>query len=256
MRKRQSALVMAVVLVAGYVSLAAGAPRASTAAARTVTGSAPASVALAWNGLWRRQGDRATPEPERILPFLNATQRGAFSAAIAAHSFHVPWSFCEPAAVPGMMTDAPPTGFEFFFKPDRVTVLTSTGEYRHIYTDGRAHPNKDLLFPSYYGHSIGHWEGDSLVVDTVALRDDNHIVMGLPAPNMHVVERIRLTGAGRLENQVTITGPSFLQRPFVQTYRYVDAKADPPEAICVPSSNFNNGEEFNLTPPPAASGQP
>jgi hypothetical protein len=78
---------------------------------------------------------------------------------------------------------------------------------QHIYTDGRKHPED--LTPTYMGHSIGHWEGDTLVVDTVGF-NDRGTVGGVPHPRsekLHVTERYRRPDFGHLEIEFTIDDP-------------------------------------------------
>jgi hypothetical protein len=74
---------------------------------------------------------------------------------------------------------------------------------RYIYTDGRQHPAD--LQPSYNGHSVGHWEGDTLVVDTVGLNGKNWLDrLGHPeSSEMHIVEHIRRVDAKNLEIDLT-----------------------------------------------------
>src|SRR5215471_9199938 len=73
---------------------------------------------------------------------------------------------CLPEAMPSWML-VTHNAMEFLFTPGRVTMLGESdgNRLRRIYTDGRPHP--DDPDPSFHGHSIGHWEGDALVVDTV-----------------------------------------------------------------------------------------
>ena len=113
---------------------------------------------------------------------------------------------------------------------------------RHIYMDGRGHPS-DLL-PTWLGHSIGHWEGNVLVIDTVGLNGrarplNAYAANGvsstqqsladprLPASDqMHVVERIRLVDGGRLlEVVTTITDPKYYTRPVTNT-GYLERRPD------------------------------
>jgi len=104
---------------------------------------------------------------------------------------------------------------------------------RRIYMDGRAHP-KDLDL-TWEGHSVGHWEGDTLVVDTIGVngkaRPLNGYVAGtvyatpgdhaprLPiSEQMHMVERIRLVGnGGYLEDRITVTDPKTYTGSFSKT---------------------------------------
>jgi len=102
---------------------------------------------------------------------------------------------------------------------------------RRIYMDGRGHPSD--LDPTWLGHSIGHWEGDVLVIDTVRLNGRARPLNGyaanavsstnesvkdprLPSSDqMHIVERLRLVGDGNLlEVAMTITDPKTYVRPF------------------------------------------
>jgi hypothetical protein len=79
--------------------------------------------------------------------------------------------------------------------------------FRIIYMDGRQHP-KDLE-PSYYGHSVGHWEGDTLVVDAVGFNEKFWLSRdGLPhTDKLHLIERFTRTDANTLKYEVTIDDP-------------------------------------------------
>ena len=86
--------------------------------------------------------------------------------------------------------------------------------YRQIFMDGRKHP--DDLEPTWYGHSVGHWEGDTLVVETVGFNDKFWFdFQGHPhTTQLKTVERYTRTSMGKLENIVTITDPGAYQKPF------------------------------------------
>src|SRR5580698_4532076 len=71
---------------------------------------------------------------------------------------------CLPNGTPHNME---PVSHEYLFTPGRVTILLENSEARRIWTDGRKHVPDELSNPSFSGDSIGHWEGDTLVVDTV-----------------------------------------------------------------------------------------
>jgi hypothetical protein len=87
--------------------------------------------------------------------------------------------------------------------------------YRQIYLDGRGHP-KDL-FPTWTGHSIGHWDGDTLVVDTVGFNDKFWLSpAGEPhTEKMHLTERYRRPDLGHLEIEFTIEDPDTFVKPWV-----------------------------------------
>jgi hypothetical protein len=78
--------------------------------------------------------------------------------------------------------------------------------YRQIFMDGRAHP--DDLEATWYGHSVGHWEGDTLVIDTFDFKGHPHTTQ------LHTVERYTRTSMGKLENVTTITDPGAYEKPF------------------------------------------
>lgn len=90
--------------------------------------------------------------------------------------------------------------------PGRVLILFGR-DVRQVYTDGRDHPKN--LQTSWMGHSIGHWEGDALVVDTVGIKDGNWIDrMGhTHSDQLHVVERFRRADAGTLNLDMTLDDP-------------------------------------------------
>jgi hypothetical protein len=132
---------------------------------------------------------------------------------------------------------------------------------RRIYTDGRGHPAAEDLLPSWEGHSIGHWEGDTLVVDTVGLNGRTRPLNGyfanavsatpeslqvprLPSSDqMHLSERFRIVGNGNiLEVTKTVTDAKAYRRPFSSTV-YLERRPDlnVEEYYC--SDNMRNKDE-------------
>ena len=127
-----------------------------------------------------------------------------------------PDASCRPPGMPRIMTT--PYPFEFVILPDRVDILLEiSSQVRRIYTDGRPHPAPDDLDPSYNGHSIGRWEGDTLVVDTVGLVDKTvyDLTAAPHSDQVHVVERIRRLSPQLMENLMTVEDPVTLTRPWV-----------------------------------------
>jgi hypothetical protein len=90
--------------------------------------------------------------------------------------------------------------------------------YRQIFIDGRKHPEDPS--PTWYGHSIGRWEGDTLVVDTIGVNDRFWLDSeGTPhTEQLHMVERFTRTDYTTLRREVTITDPGAFTRPFTVTY--------------------------------------
>lgn len=91
---------------------------------------------------------------------------------------------------------------------------------RHIYLDRSTHPAD--LTPTYMGDSIGHWEGDTLVVDTVGLNDKRWLDrVGHPTSDqMHIIERIRRTDANTLQVDLTFDDPKAYTKPWTATMRW------------------------------------
>jgi hypothetical protein len=90
--------------------------------------------------------------------------------------------------------------------------------YRQIFMDGRKHPPD--LDPTWYGHSIGRWEGDTLVIDTVGFNDKFWFdFRGFPhTEQLHTIERWTRKDLGTLINEVTIEDPGAYARPFKATF--------------------------------------
>jgi hypothetical protein len=87
---------------------------------------------------------------------------------------------------------------------------------RQIFTDGRPLPDKQQVLPWWYGYSVGRWESDTLVVETVGFRDDGWLdIDGSPLTNAgRIIERFRRPSFGRMEIDVTIDDPTAYTEPF------------------------------------------
>ena len=105
---------------------------------------------------------------------------------------------------PMMMQSFAP--LQFLITPEETLIMNFYRDVRHVYTDGRAHPKPDDLWPTPWGDSIGRWEGDTLVIDTVGF---NEITpgFGVHSEKLHVIERWRRPNLGRLEVEITATDP-------------------------------------------------
>jgi hypothetical protein len=129
---------------------------------------------------------------------------------------------------------------EILFTPGRVTMLGESdgNRIRRIYTDGRRHP--EVSDPTFHGHSVGHWEGDTLVVDTVDIIPQAPLAVseaaGLPNNgDMHVIERIHLADKDILQDDLEITAPKILTKPWKTTrifFRQRARKFDIVEGVC------------------------
>jgi hypothetical protein len=88
--------------------------------------------------------------------------------------------------------------------------------YRQIFMDGREHPPADELVPTWFGYSIGHWEGDTLVVDSVGFNDQFWFdYLGHPhTTDLHVVEQYTREDMNTMRIEVTIDDPGAYEKPF------------------------------------------
>ena len=132
-----------------------------------------------------------------------------------------PTASCRPGGMPRIMTT--PYPMEFIIQPGRVVILMEiSSQVRRIFTDGRKHPAPDDLDPTYMGHSIGHWEGDTLVVDTVGMRGDTvyDVSAAMHSDKVHEVERIRRISATQMEDIMTVEDPVAFTRPWVVRRTY------------------------------------
>ena len=127
-------------------------------------------------------------------------------------SRHDPEANCLPAGVPRMA----PYPWKIVQTPNLVVFLYEGNihSYRQVFLDGRGHPKE--MNPTWYGDSIGHWEGDTLVVDTAGFNDRFWFdFAGHPhTEQLHITERFHRPDAAHLEAEVTIDDPGAYTRPF------------------------------------------
>jgi hypothetical protein len=150
---------------------------------------------------------------------------------------------CLPEGMPSWMLVSH-NAMEFLFTPGRVSMLGESdgNRLRRIYTDGRSHP--DDPDPSFHGDSIGHWEGDTLVVDTVGVFPEAYIAISEAAgvPNngdVHIVEHIHLSTPDILSDDLEITAPHVLTAAWKTTRIYFRQRArkfDIAEGVCLQGS--------------------
>jgi len=122
---------------------------------------------------------------------------------------------CLPPGMPGIMGQ--PYPMEFLLTPGLVTiVIEAYTQVRHIYTDGRALPaDPDLKF---HGTSVGRWEGDTLVAETVGFSPLTEIAANVAhGDKMRIVERFRLTDPDTMTIETTVTDPDVLTAPYTTT---------------------------------------
>jgi hypothetical protein len=138
---------------------------------------------------------------------------------IAGKIAYTPGSSCRPYGVPAIWNSGGP--FYFIQSPKEVLIANQGEQYaRHIYMNV---PHSARPKPSYYGESVGHYEGDTLVVDTIGMNDKT-FADNFRTPHtekLHVIERIRLIEGGKkLEIHVTAEDPDTFEKPWQGTRVY------------------------------------
>ncbi|HEY5622279.1 MAG TPA: hypothetical protein VIV14_00865 [Gammaproteobacteria bacterium] len=197
-----------------------------------------------WDGLWTMTSntvfDQATVQPPggnantvgtREFPPYNEEWEAIYAAnreLVAAGQFPDPITTCgTPAGFPRMMNL--PGASEFVIRPGQVWIITEDGpNVMRIYTDGRPHPGPNDRWPTYSGESVGRWEGDTLVFETISLKgagdtivDRTGIVLSEQA---RIVTRMREIEDGLIEARFAIDDPEALTDTWhvVKQYRRHD----------------------------------
>jgi len=180
-----------------------------------------------WGGIWFVAFSR-DPANRPAPPKLKGKYKIAYDAwraQIAANGGldKSARSHCSPPGMP-MFMQLPQYPYEFLFTPGRVTINQEAWmQTRKIWTDGRKH--EDDPDPSFYGDSIGHWEGGTtLVVESIGLNDTLPLQTGMThSDKLKITERIHLDAKDKdlLINEMTVDDPDALEEPWhnVITYR-------------------------------------
>jgi hypothetical protein len=149
-----------------------------------------------------------------------------------SHAKDDPEARCLPPGVPRMTTT--PYPFRIMQTPALTLIVYEGGAHiwRQIFTDGRAHsadPN-----PSWLGESIGHWDGDTFVIDTIGQNGETWLdESGLPTTDqLHVIEKIRRPDYGHLEIENIVDDPKAYTKPWSFTTHPVMLKGELMEYIC------------------------
>ena len=192
-----------------------------------------------WSGAWAMVGgtvfDRATQTGEggaitvgvRSHPPYNAEWEAIYTQHLARRDRNL---FPDTISNCGVPAGFPrhfnlPDPYEFVVRPEQVWVLTENGpNVLRIYTDGRKH--LDDQWETYTGDSVGHWDGDTLVFTTVALKGfrDKDVILdrtGLVlSDKSRATTRIRKINPTTMEVQMTIDDPKALTKPWVVTKQF------------------------------------
>lgn len=197
-----------------------------------------------WSGIWTPNIRDQEKQVSTNMPPWTAAAQAQVKFQLAEEKAGRPTPLfvnCLPESMPGWMLVSH-NSLEFLFTPGRVTMLGESdgGRIRRIYTDGRPHP--DDPDPTFHGHSIGHWEGDTLVIDTIGVHPQTYIAVseavGIPNNgDLHVTERIQLDPKNKdvMRWELEITAPKVLTQSWKTTRlwsRQRSKKYDIVEGVC------------------------
>jgi hypothetical protein len=244
-RERSAALIFTAALAATPVLHAAPANPSNPQA-----DAAPASwahQAVDLTGTWQRYGFFSRPgvDPRYAAPpegkmVLKATYAKAYNARTKAEQasdaegtpIAAAGVDCLPYGMPEMMSAIYP--LEILQTPGQVTIIAEAfSQVRRIYLNQPQRKISDVP-PGYYGHSVGRWEGDTLVVDTIGIKDS---VLGheeMPhSDQMRIAERFHLVAPDILHDDITVTDPVTLEKPWHFSFAYKRTKGyEMQEYVC------------------------
>jgi hypothetical protein len=214
-----------------------------------------------WSGAWVwpfsdfeaeniRVRDPKSPDRPRVRPEFDKLRTAALQrmTAVPANGTAATGPVCSPGRIPYVMRFS--FAVEFLYSPGRVTMLLEQGStIRRVYTDGRPHTADAEL--TWAGDSIGHWEGDTLVVHTTHIKarpEQRGFLM--TSEKAIVTERIRLRDKDHLQIDTVVEDPVTLLEPWRTNRVYERSHAGFFDRVC-DNNRDGNDEEPNLTPPGA-----
>ncbi len=217
--------------VPGLVSLVLVAVALSPLASHAAAAKNPPDLSGAWTTYpGRSQGP--PPDPKLVPPqptalLLKAQYAGAYEAKRVAQResdkrgepLANASTECIPNGMPQMMFPIYP--LEILQTRGQVTIIAEAmSQVRRIFLD-QTQPKIEDVPPGYFGHSVGHWEGSTLVVDTVGVREDVLGYRDIPhSDQMRITERFRLVTPDILHDQITVEDPVTLEKPWTFTFAY------------------------------------
>jgi hypothetical protein len=159
---------------------------------------------------------------------------------------------CQPLGVP---REGPPRRIVqsandvVFFYGEYVDGGGGYGEYRVIPTDDRKHDPKRALESTYFGYTVGRWEGDTLVLDSISFVDSTWLARGgfFHSDQMHVIEKLTRQGGDQMRYEVTVDDPEVLAEPWVMTLRTLRLNTSPDAGILRERGNCEVYEVKDIT---------
>jgi hypothetical protein len=171
-----------------------------------------------------------TRNPDGASPIVNPGNPNVYKeSGLGAREELDPWFDCVPlgAARLALTGGLDWTGFEIIQTPVKVVMIyESDHTVREIYTDGRGHfehaPTHHDAIYTYRGDSVGHWEGDTLVVETINMRNDQWMDSNghIASPELKMIERFERPEKDILKHTITLIDPIALKEPYTTVKAY------------------------------------
>jgi hypothetical protein len=205
---------------------------AAVAAASFSVGAVAAAQSAATpdlTGSWERYrgpaGDPANPPPESqpplkadLLAEWQKRRQAEREADARGEPIATNYTHCIPDGVPSMMSG--PFPFEIVQSATQINIAQEAySQVRRIYL-GKPQLTLDDIELGFYGRSVGEWRGDTLVVDTIGIKDYVRFRDAPHTPEMRITERFRLVRPDILWDEITIEDPGVLERPWTVTFAY------------------------------------
>jgi hypothetical protein len=226
----------------GGGAAADGGARGAAAPAAEGRGAARGAGAPLGGGEGGGGGGRGGAKSEPWVPF-QPWAAAVYDYNSKNQSKYDPEGYCLPPGGPRLM--ATPYPAEIIQLPEQKRIIMifegATHIWREIFMDGREHPKGDALNPTYLGHSVGHWEGETLVVDVVGFNEATWLdYFGHPHTDMlHVVERFSRPSKGTLHYEALIDDPGAYTKPFTVAWDIPwTANGELSEYICQENNKY------------------
>jgi hypothetical protein len=226
---------LGLVITVGVLVSFTGSPvllAADAAPASSAKKAAKVDPRVAMTGSWNRYPDidetplpGFPPPPPIPAPPLKAEYKAAWEtrrkevqeAEARGEPLYTNYTACLPDGMPAMMMGMFP--MEVLQTPGQITIIQEAyNQVRRIYLDAELPAFEDAE-PLYWGHSSGKWEGDTLVVTTVGVKEDVRFRDAPHSNQMRIVERLRLLSPDMMEDVVTVTDPVYFDGPW--TFKWV-----------------------------------
>lgn len=218
-----------------------------------------------WSGLWIPENDETSIGglPQRRIDA--ETGGGPQRPVVSLFGFDFPWNAegqrrqglrrgngnrkADGWGFPMLLSAAPP--IQFLITPERTLIINGYRDLIDIDTRTGEHAPADDLWPTVWGDSVGHWEGDTLVVDTIMVKNPNEYFHGAPplSEEARYVQRIRRTAPDRIESDITIEDPVTLTRPVKLHLVWVPGEGFDRIVYDIYDNDRTDSEDGTIAPP-------